>query len=458
MSFLTQARPTLALALPIMAGQLSQMGIGLVDSAMVGHVSTLALAAAAFAVNVANIPTVFGISAMSGLSVRVAQAQGAGDDESTAELLRHGVWLSLVIGIAISLLMLATVPLLDHLGQDPRVVHAAKPFFILLCLSVAPVVVGWAAKSFGEAMRHPWPPTLLFLASIPLTAFLNWVFVYGNLGSPVMGLTGSGVATLLARLIATVALLAWLFKSARFSHVRPSHWRGRLNAQETRTLAAVGIPTAFQVAVEVGAFAIGALIVGMLGEVAFAAHQIAITCAGTVFMLPLGIAIATTVRIGNAVGARQLDTVRSIGVSSALMGTLFMILSGLLFWLLGHHIAAVFVKDPQVIDLAAQLLVVASIFQLCDGVQATMAGALRGLSDAVVPMVLCIVGYWVLAIPFGYFLAFKMGMGARGMWWGFALGLAIVAITLSYRFYLRTRHRDLEEIAEHLPSEVALAH
>ncbi len=458
MSFLTQARPTLALALPIMAGQLSQMGIGLVDSAMVGHVSTLALAAAAFAINVANIPTVFGIGAMSGLSVRVAQAQGAGDDERTAELLRHGLWLSLALGIAISLLMLAFIPLLGHLGQNPAVVREATPFFSLVSLSVAPVIVGMAAKSFGDAMQNPWPPTLLFLASIPLTGFLNWVFVYGNLGAPAMGLTGSGVATLLARVVAMVALLVWLFKSARFSPVRPARWRGRLDAQEARALASVGIPTAFQVAVEVGAFAIGALIVGMLGEVPFAAHQIAITCAGTMFMLPLGIAIATTVRIGNAIGARELHTVRAIGFSSAVIGTLFMILSGLTFWLFGRHIAAVFVKDPAVIDLAAKLLIVASIFQLCDGVQATMAGALRGLSDAVVPMVVCMVGYWVLAIPFGYYLAFKAGMGARGMWWGFALGLAIVAVSLSWRFYLRTRGQDLEEIAAHLPAQPILAH
>lgn len=458
MSVLTQARPTLALALPIMAGQLSQMGIGLVDSAMVGHVSTLALAAAACAINVANIPTVFGIGAMSGLSVRVAQAQGAGDDERTADLLRHGLWLSLWLGLAVSLLMLAAIPLLGHLGQNPDVVRAAKPFFTLLALSVAPVIVGMAAKSFGDAMRTPWTPTLLFLSSIPLTGFLNWVFIYGHLGAPAMGLTGSGIATLLARLVSMVALLVWLFKSARFSHVRPARWRGRLGAKQARELASVGLPTAFQVAVEVGAFAVGALIVGMLGETAFAAHQIAITCAGTMFMFPLGIAIATTVRIGNAVGARQLDTVRAIGVSSAIMGTCIMMVSGLMFWLLGHRIASVFVHDPKVIELAARLLVVASIFQLCDGVQSTMAGALRGLSDAFVPMVLCLVGYWVLAIPCGYLLAFKVGMGASGMWWGFAIGLLTVAVSLSRRFYLRTRHADLAEISEHLPAQMAMSH
>ena len=458
MSVLTQARPTLALALPIVAGQLSQMGIGLVDSAMVGHVSTLALAGAALAINVANIPTVFGMSATSGLSVRVAQAQGAGDDKHTAELLRHGLWLSLALGIAVSLLMLLCLPLLDHLGQSPDVVREAKPFFLLLSASVAPVIVGFAAKSFGEAMRQPWIPTLLFLASIPLTAFLNWMFIYGHFGAPALGLTGSGVATLLARLISMVALLAWLFKAASFSHVRPNRWRGRLSALEVRQLSSVGFPTAVQVSVEVGAFAVGALIVGMLGETALSAHQIAITCAGTMFMFPLGIAIATTVRIGNAVGARQLDTVRAIGQSSALMGTIIMVFSGLLFWQLGHRIASVFSQDPKVIALAAQLLVVASIFQLCDGVQATMAGALRGLSDAVVPMVLCMVGYWVLAIPCGYLLAFKAGMGASGMWWGFAVGLLTVAVSLSRRFYLRTRRADLAEISDHLPSEAVLAH
>lgn len=457
MSFLSQARSTLVLALPIMAGQVSQMGIGLVDSAMVGHYSTLALAASALALNVSNIPAVFGFGAMSGLSVRVAQAQGAGDDERTAELLRHGMWLSLWLGLLISGLMLAMIPLLDHLGQSPEVVRESKPFFALLAISIAPALVGMAAKSFGEAMQHPWPPTLLFLASIPLTAFFNWMLVYGNLGAPALGLLGSGIATLLARSIATGALLLWLFKSARFQSVRPSVWRGRLQALEVRELARIGVPSGVQVAIEVGAFSAGALIVGMLGEAPLAAHQVAITCAATTFMLPLGLAIATTVRIGNAIGARQLDEVRAIGTSSAIMGTVVMMLSGLLFLLLGHQIAAIFLKDPAVIDLAARLLVVAAIFQLFDGVQVTMAGALRGLSDAVVPMIVCAVGYWVLALPFGYYLTFKMGLGARGVWFGFVLGLGICAVALWLRFWNRTHPADLEKIAQYQPADAVLA-
>ncbi len=440
-----------------MAGQISQMLIALVDSAMVGHVSTLALAASALALNVSNIPVVFGIGAMSGLSVRVAQAQGAQDDALTTKLLRHGLWLSLFVGIFLSLLMLGLIPLLGHLGQSPEVVREAKPFFAFLALSVAPVVLGMAVKSFGEAMRHPWPPTLLFLASVPLTALLNWVFVYGNLGAPQMGLLGAGVATFLARCIAAGALLWWLHKEKRFASVRPTKWPGALQRDELRSLITVGFPAALQFAVEVGAFSAGAIIVGLLGEKALAAHQVAITCAATTFMLPLGIAIATTVRIGNALGARRLDEVRSIGASSAVVGTLIMMASGLTFLFFGHQIAALFLKDAPVIDLAARLLVVAALFQLFDGVQVTMAGALRGLGDAFVPMIVCAVGHWILALPFGYLLAFKLGLGARGVWFGFALGLAIVAIALSLRFGKRTRGAVLEEIADELPSGAALA-
>ncbi len=432
------------------------MGIGFVDLAMVGHVSTLALAASAFALNVSNIPAVFGIGAMSGLSVRVAQAQGAGDDARTAELLRHGVWLSLILGIALSLLMLMMLPLLDYLGQSPEVVREAKPFYALLAISIAPVIVGFAAKSFGEAMQNPWPPTLLFLASVPLTAFLNWVFVYGNLGAPVMGLVGSGVATLLARSIATVALLVWLLRSPRFQPVRPSKWRGALQGRIAGELSSVGFPAGLQVAVEVGAFSAGALIVGMLGKEALAAHQVAITCAATTFMFPLGVAIATTVRIGNALGARQLDEVRAIGSSSAIIGTVMMLLSGLLFWFFGRSISAIFLEDAPVIDLAARLLVVAAIFQLFDGVQVTMAGALRGLSDAIVPMVVCAVGYWVLALPLGYYLTFNANLGPQGVWLGFVLGLGICSVALWWRFWQRTRWADLEEIADKLPSDAVL--
>ncbi len=457
MSFLSSVRPTLLLALPIIAGQLSQMGIGIVDSAMVGHFSTLALAAAALAINVGNIPIVFGLGALSGLSVRVAQAQGAKDDVRTREILRHGMWLSLGLGVLLSLLMLCLVPLLDHLGQPPAVVREAKPFFALFALSVTPVVVGFAVKSFGEAMRTPWPPTLLFLASIPLTAFFNWVFVFGHLGAPALGLMGSGVATLLARTLTTGALLLWLHRTARFQSVRPTKWRGALQKQEVREQVALGLPTGLQVAIEIGAFSAGALIVGMLGQDSLAAHQVAITCAATTFMLPLGLAIATTVRIGNALGAQELGEIRAIGLSSAVIGTGMMVCSGLLFLTEGHQIAGLFLHDPKVIDLAARLLVVAALFQLFDGVQVTMAGALRGLSDAVVPMVVVAVGYWVLALPFGWFLTFHMGMGARGVWFGFALGLGLVAVALARRFFGRTRAGVLEEIAQNLPGQTAVA-
>jgi len=451
MQFWRAALPTLSLAVPIMAGQISQMLVGLVDSAMVGHVSTLALASSALALNVSNIPLVFGFGAMSGLSVRVAQAQGAKDDALSAKLLRHGVWLSLMLGAFLSLLMLAMIPLLGHLGQPADVAREAKPFFALLALSVVPVVVGFSVKSFGEAMQNPWPPTLLFLASVPLTALLNWVFVYGNLGAPAMGLVGAGVATLLARTAATAALLTWLSRARKFEAVRPRHWTGALERAELASLISVGVPIGFQVAIEVGAFSAGALIVGLLGRDPLAAHQVAITCAATTFMLPLGLAGATTVRIGNAVGARKLDEVRAIGASSAVIGTLIMMTSASMFFFFGHQIASVFLKDPAVIDLAARLLLVAALFQLFDGVQVTMAGALRGLGDALAPMLVCTVGYWVLALPFGWLLAFKGGMGARGVWFGFALGLAIVAVALAIRFAKRTRASELEEIAANLP-------
>lgn len=467
MQFFSHVRPTLALALPIMAGQVSQMLIGLVDSAMVGHYSTSAFAGAALALNVANIPTVFGMSVLSGLSVRVAQAQGARDDKRTADLLRHGLWGSVVLGVLITLFMFLLLPLLGHLGQAPKVVQEARPFFMLLALSVLPVIVGMAAKSFGDAMQNPWPPTLLFLASVPLTAFLNWILIYGHLGFPSLGLVGAGIATLLARTISCVALLYWLFFAKRFASVRPARWRGRLQVAQIRELASLGIPTGLQVGVEVGAFSAGAIIVGMLGEIPLAAHQIAITCAGMAFMFPLGIAIATTVRIGNAVGARQLAQIRPIGITSAVIGTLIMMVSGLIFWFFGRDIASAFVSHPTpnvtdaktlaVVNLAARLLVVASLFQLFDGVQVTMAGALRGLGDATVPMIVTTVGYWFLALPFGYALVFKVGLGAQGMWMGFALGLGIVAVSLWMRFQHRTRPNDLREIAAKLPSDAVLA-
>jgi MATE family multidrug resistance protein len=432
--FLAEARLTLALAVPIMAGQVSQMVMGLLDSAMVGRVGVTPLAASAFANNVVSVPFVFGIGLLTCLSVRVSQSQGAGDHRESGEHLRHGLVLAGIMGAILTGLVWWLSFHLGSFGQNEAVAVQARPFLLMLGWSIIPAMIGLGIKQFCEALGNPWPPTLILLAAVPLNVVLNWIFIYGNLGAAPLGLEGAGLSTLLARSASCCGMIVYALCAAKIRPSLPARWLRRFEARRFTSLLAIGVPASLQILLEVGAFSMGAILVGRLGIEALAAHQIALSCISTIFMLPLGIAIATTIRIGQALGSGELTRVRSIGYSSFGLSLAVMMSTALILWGFGTSIAGAFVSDPAVARLAAKLLAVAAVFQLCDGLQVVSAGALRGLSDATFPMIVCFCAYWSIGLPLGYYAAFTLKWGPVGIWWGFAIGLFIVASLLVGRF------------------------
>jgi MATE family multidrug resistance protein len=456
--FLTESRLTLALAVPIMAGQVSQMLMGLVDSAMVGQVGVTPLAAAAFANNVVSVPLVFGIGLLTCLSVRVAQSHGAGDRQESGEALRHGLVLAAVMGALLTAVVWGLSFHLDKFGQDPAVAIEARPFLLLVGYSIIPAMIAIGLKQFCEALGSPWPPTLILLAAVPLNALLNWIFIYGNLGSPVLGLEGAGWGTLLSRIASCTLLLIYTLRAAKIRPSLPQNWVSPLQSARFASLLVIGIPASLQILLEVGVFAAGAILVGRIGVAALAAHQIALTCTGTIFMLPLGLAMATTIRIGQALGRGEASRVRAIGFSSFGLTLSVMFVTALCLWLFGGAVAGAFVDDPEVAQIAARLLAIAAIFQLVDGLQVVSAGALRGLSDATVPMVVCFMAYWVIGLPTGYYLAFTREWRAAGIWCGFALGLAIVAVILVWRFSVKSRPEHLVHLDSKPNSQLLSVH
>jgi multidrug resistance protein, MATE family len=437
-SFWIHARPTLVLALPIIAGQLSHMLMGILDAAMVGHVGVVPLAASSFANNLLAIPLVFGIGLLSALSVRISQAHGAGDNHVIANWLRHGLIVALVSGI---LLMLGTAALsfgLSIFRQPADVTIVARPFFLLMGFSMPAVMLSFALKNYCEALGHAWLPMLILLAGVPVNAILNWVFIYGNLGSPALGLTGAGLGTLLARFISLVAMALFVWRSPHFRNQLPAKWRVPIDWNQVRPLLQIGIPAAFQTVIEVGAFSAGALLVGQLGTTALAAHQIALSCASTTFMLPLGIGVATSIRVAQAVGAGSASDARAIGLNSCLLGLACMSVAAAGYLVFGQKLAQIFVKDAAVIQLASRILIVVAVFQIADGLQIVSASALRGLADATVPLVVCIVAYWVIGLPVGALAALRFGQGAVGVWMGLAVGLTVAAVALVARFWQKS--------------------
>ncbi len=440
---LRESRATFALAVPLMAGQLSQMLMGLVDSAMVGRLGVVPLAAAAFANSVVGVPTLIGIGLMMAVSVHVSRAHGAGEQAETGEMLRHGVVLSLAVGALLALGCWVLAGSLDRFGQPPEVAAEARTYFLIMAASLIPALASLALKQFSDSLHHPWPPMLILFGSVPLNAGLNWVMIYGNLGFPAMGLTGAGWATLIARLIGAVALWIYVTRARRFVGHAPARWFQRFTKSRFVSLLKIGTPAAAMLLLESSAFSLAAVMMGWLGAAPLAAHQIALSCAAVSFMLPLGLSLATTIRIGRAVGGREPLRVRVIGISSLVLGAVIMFGCALVLALAGRPIASSFVNDAAVIDIAVRLLLAAAAFQVFDGLQVVASGALRGIADVNVPTTLCALAYWVIALPAAYFLAFRTNLGPVGLWIGLLLGLISAAAFLTARFLSRTRLTSL---------------
>ena len=434
-----EVRPTLALALPIMAGMVSQMLMGLADTIMVGRIGVVPLAAASFVNAVAHLPLVFGLGLLSSIAVLTSQAYGARKPEEAGELLRHGLILSVATGLVAMLVVFALHPFIHRLGQPPEVASAAGTYLLLFGVSLFPALVAHGCKQFAEALKHPWAPTFVMLGGVLLNAFLNWILIYGNWGAPAMGLEGAGWATVLARLIMMLVLLVYVFRAPALRVFQPLRWRAALNWGRFQNLLKIGWPVAGQHLFEVSAFAFAAIMMGWISADAIAAHQIAITCAALSFMFVLGLGAATCIRVGHAYGAGQFIRMRRIGWGAIGLAAGIMATFGIIFMIFGRPIAGLFISAPTVIELTAQLLIVAAIFQIADGVQVTAISASRGLADVRVPALIAVLAYWILAIPLCWLLAFRADWGAVGIWTGLATGLGVAAIGLAWRFHRKTR-------------------
>lgn len=433
-----EARATLVLAVPMAAGQVGQMLLGISDSLMVGRVGVVPLAAAAFANGVINVLLVAGIGLVAAVSVLAAQAHGAGRPREAGEAMRHGLALGIAAGVAAALAVTCGRGVFRFFGQPPEVLDAAGPFLVLTAWSVVPALAMQALKQFCEALSRPWPPMLLMTAAVGLNAGLSWVLIYGKLGAPALGLTGAGWATLAARTLTALALAGFVLGSRGLRGALPERWWRALSWARTRQMLHIGLPVAATLLMEVTAFATAAVMMGWINAEALAAHQIAISCAALTFMFPLGLSFAVSVRVGQALGAGERGRVRPIGFGGIGMGAVMMVGSAALYLLAGPTVARWFVDDAGVVALAARLLAVAGLFQLVDGVQVVSGGALRGLGDVRVPTGIAFVSYWLIALPTSYGCGFVAGFGAMGVWAGLALGLAFAAVGLTWRFRAKT--------------------
>lgn len=423
------------LALPIILGELAQISLGITDSAMVGAVSYQQLAAAALVSSVINIPYVFGIGITISVSQMVSMALGRSDKKAVSHYLFNGFWLCTISAIIIAVSLEMGSGILLHLDQDPEVARIAIPYLKIIGWSVIPMLMFLSLKQFTDGLEFTKTAMILSLAAIPLNVFLNWLLIYGHWGFPRMELVGAGWGTLLTRIIMFLILAAIVLNHKTFRRyiaVRSVVWKLKWKTQ--KELLHIGIPSSLQISMEAGAFALSGILIGTLGAVDQAAHQIALSCASFTFMVSMGFSQAASIRTSNAFGRRDFNLISNIGKSAILIALLYGLLCALAFIIFKNDLPLIFNDNGEVVKMAAFLLLFAALFQISDSTQAVSAGLLRGVKDVKIPTYFIAVAYWVVGLPVGYLLGFYYKMGAAGIWTGFIVGLTLSSIFLSQRF------------------------
>lgn len=433
----------ISLAYPVMIGSLGQIMVGVMDSVMVGHLGAVPLAAISFANSLLALPLVFGIGIAYGLTPLIANADGAGNIKKAGRLFKNGLLINLLIGLWIVGTLFAIRPWMSEFGQDSRVVEAAIPYFTAVALSFFPLQTFFTYKQFTEGLSDTKAAMRISLVANALNIFLNWIFIYGHFGISPMGMVGAGWATLISRLAMVIAMILWVHLKPKYRTYLHYWKQTKVKWKDMKEILQIGIPSGLQYLFEVGAFASASVIIGTISAKDQAAHQIAISLASISYMAASGFGAAATVRVGNQLGRKDFQALKTASTTLFEMTVLFMSFTGFVYLVGREFFPTLFNGDIEVVQVAAELLIVATIFQISDGVQVTALGALRGISDVKLPTIITFVSYWIIALPFGYVLGVVLDYGALGVWIGLALGLTVSAFSL----WLRFRHRVTRMLA-----------
>jgi len=436
-----ELRVTLRLAVPLVLGQLSAVCMNLVDVLLAGHLDAHTLGAVAVGASVWTLAIVAAIGVMMALPPSVAQLHGAGRHDAIAPVFRQALWLALGLGVLLSLgVRFGGSWIVSSIGIDAALVPDVTRFLHAIAWGAPALVLVFALRGLGEGIGLTRPTMYFGMLGPLLLAPIGYVLMYGRLGVPRLGAFGSGAATAIVLWLQAASFALYV---ARSRHYRPLALLARWERPDPSALLALlrlGVPMGVSLLMEASLFVAVALAIGTLGTEVVAGHQVAMNVASVSFMVPLGLAMATTVRVGHAVGRGDARGVRDAGRVGIGLTLLVQAVSAGCMLLLPHAIATLYTRDAAVIAFAVPLLVLAGLFQFSDGIQVAANGALRGLKDTRVPMFITTFAYWGVGMPVGWWLAFPHGLGARGMWMGLIAGLSMAAVLLSWRFWRLARN------------------
>ena len=437
---LTEARAIMKLGLPVIASQLLQMSMGFVDTVMAGNLSPKALAAVAVGSSLLNPVFIFLLGILMAINPVVAHLFGGRQIKDIGRNVRQGLWMSQILAWPAFFLIRNLKPLLHLMNVEPTIIPIAQGYMNAISWGLPFISAYMALRFFNEAIGATKPGMYFALIGVIVNIAGNFVFMYGYLGFPAMGAVGTGWASALVAVVMFLGLLVYTVRRKSYKRFGIFERLGRPSMEIFRELIHIGLPNGMSAFMEVSMFALVTLLMGSIGTIAVAGHQIAINFCSITFMMPLGLSTAITVRIGQAMGRKKPYQARHSGLTGISLSVMIMTCTALIMWLIPEVVAHLYTQDQEVVTIAVSLLHVAAFFQISDGLQVSGLGALRGLKDTKIPMVVNLIAYWIIGLPLGYYLGITLDMGPRGLWIGLVAGLTAAAILHNTRFWILTKH------------------
>jgi MATE family multidrug resistance protein len=438
-----EIKTTFLLAYPVVLSQLGQVGVGVADSMMVGRLGALELAASSLANSIFFVVLMFGIGISMGLTPLVSKAYGKGKSNQISRLFSNSLFINFLTSLALFGLILLFSQNLSILNQTEEVEVLALPFLLIITASLIPLMVFQTFKQFVEGLSQTKQAMFITIAANLVNVFLNWLLIWGHWGFPELGFLGAAWATLISRILMMVLMGAYVLSSKRYVDFGLRILRFKRNWRLCKRILKIGIPTGFQFIFEVSAFSAAAIMMGWISVNALAGHQIALNLASISYMMATGVATAGMIRVSHYIGKEDYVGMKEAGRVVFGMVAAFMFICAILFFAFRFYLPTLYIDDPEVISLAASLLILAGFFQISDGIQVVGLGVLRGMEDVKVPTLVTFFAYWALGLPLGYLLAFKFAFGESGIWIGLLIGLTITAALLFYRFEQLSKKKGL---------------
>ena len=438
-SFKKHIWETFNLAYPVIIGQLGFIMMGVVDSIMVGELGAVPLAGASLGNSMFILIFIIGLGVSMSVTPLIAILVGAKRFQECGIYFRQSLIVNIVLGLILMSVVFFTSNLFEYLNQPLAVAEQASSYTKIIALSIMPAMLFHTYKQFIEGFSIMKPAMIIAIVANIINAFANWVFIYGNIGMPALGLNGAGWATFFSRVFMVFVIMLYVMNKEYFKQFDVNFHFKKINFPVIKKILSIGLPSGFQYFFEVGAFSFAVIMIGWLGTNQLAAHQIAINLASITFMVVLGISAAGGIRVGNKVGKKDVVEVRKAGFTAVIMGASIMFTFGVIFIVLNEFLPTLYIDNEDVIRIASSLIVIAALFQISDGIQGVGIGVLRGLTDVKIPTLITFIAYWVLALPIGYLFGFVFHFGVEGVWVGLLLGLTASAAMLTIRFNIKSK-------------------